>query len=233
MARIKYIEKKFTGDRAEVVRNANRIISDYQAQGYRLTLRQLYYRFVADDLFPDTWVDVEGGTKNIPKNYDKLGDIVADARMAGMMDWQAIEDRTRELNSIAHWDSPRDILDACESSFRLDKWKTQKTRVEVWVEKDALEGVVERAAHSLDCPAFSCRGYTSLSAMWEASQRLKKYAAAGQAPIILHLGDHDPSGIDMTRDIQERLNEFLTSDWLRQEMKAGPRSAEGKYEATY
>lgn len=226
MPKIQYKEMTFSAAKMEIILAANRIVDSYRQQGYRLTLRQLYYRFVADDLFPDSWADAEaGGTKNTQKNYGKLGDIISDGRMAGHLDWAAIEDRTRQLESVPHWDDPADIVSACEHSFRLDKWDDQPCRIEVWVEKDALEGIVMKASHALDVAAFSCRGYTSMSSMWEASQRLKKYVKAGQRPIILHLGDHDPSGIDMTRDIRDRLNEFLTSDWLREEM--------GLSEATY
>jgi hypothetical protein len=230
MPKILYKTMKFSTAKMSIVSAANRIIDSYLDQGYRLTLRQLYYRFVADDLFPDEWADAfAGGTKNTQKNYDKLGTIISDARMAGYIDWEAIEDRTRQLEAVSHWNDPADIIATCERSFRLDKWNDQPCRIEVWVEKDALEGIVMKAAHALDVAAFSCRGYTSMSSMWEASQRLKKYVEAGQRPIILHLGDHDPSGIDMTRDIEDRLNNFLVYDWLREQMQCGPASTEGKF----
>ncbi len=59
-----------------------------------------------------------------------------------------------------------------------------------------------------DTPYFSCRGYVSQSEMWNAALRLSKYIRKGQSPIVIHLGDHDPSGIDMSRDIKERLEMF-------------------------
>ncbi len=60
----------------------------------------------------------------------------------------------------------------------------------------------------LDVPFFSCRGYGSQSEVWAAGQRMLSYANRGQQPYIIHLGDHDPSGIDMTRDIQDRMDLF-------------------------
>lgn len=63
-----------------------------------------------------------------------------------------------------------------------------------------------------DVAYFSCRGYTSLSEMWVASQRIRRHIIAGQKVTILHLGDHDPSGIDMTRDIEERIHRFILND---------------------
>jgi hypothetical protein len=77
-----------------------------------------------------------------------------------------------------------------------------------WVEKDALVGVISNVCNRLDVPYFACRGYTSQSEMWAAAQRLMRYRELGQTPVILHLGDHDPSGIDMTRDIIDRLELF-------------------------
>ena len=185
-------------DRLAVVEQANVIIAEYSAQGFQLTLRQLYYQFVSRDLIP-----------NKQTEYKRLGDIVVDGRMAGLIDWHAIVDRTRNLESLPHWADPPEIVTAISQQFRVDKWATQPNRVEVWIEKDALVGVIEGVCQELDVPYFSCRGYTSISEVWSAGRRLKTYRQAGQTPIVLHFGDHDPSGIDMTRDIRDRLSLFM------------------------
>jgi hypothetical protein len=83
-----------------------------------------------------------------------------------------------------------------------------------WVEKDAAIGVIERVCQENDVPFFSCRGYTSVSEMWAAGQRLRWHIEAGNQVTILHIGDHDPSGLDMSRDIEDRLRTFITGDWL-------------------
>ena len=197
MPKICYINHRFREDTKVRIAQANIIIDEYQEAGYKLTLRQLYYQFVARDMLA-----------NNDKNYKKLGDAVSKGREAGLIDWNAIEDRTRNLCSNNHWDNPTDIIEACASQFQIDKWADQKYRVEVWIEKDALVGVIERACRDLDVSWFSCRGYTSASEMWRAGQRLARHAHNGQIPVVLHLGDHDPSGIDMTRDIRERLSLF-------------------------
>lgn len=194
MPRVCYEPKAFRSDTLCVIEQANQIIEAYAAQGYNLTLRQLYYQFVSRDLLPNT-----------QQNYKRLGSIVSDARRAGLIDWSAIEDRTRNLRSLSVWDSPERIVEAVAHQFRYDLWEDQPYYVEVWFEKDALMGVFERAANELRVPFFSCRGYTSDSEVWGAAQRLKARAIAGQHPVVLHFGDHDPSGIDMTRDITDRL----------------------------
>jgi hypothetical protein len=198
MPLICYKPRRFSRAVQELIDHANAIIEEYTGQGFILTLRQLYYQMVA-----------RGIIENKVTEYKRLGGIVNDARMAGLMDWDAIEDRTRNLQSLSHWNDPADIVAACADSFRVDKWATQKYRPEVWIEKEALAGVFERVCTELDVPFFCCRGYTSQSEMWGAGQRLQRYVRNGQTPIIFHFGDHDPSGIDMTRDVTDRLEIFM------------------------
>ena len=188
-----YVEKNFRNATLDIIDQANKIVTEYQAQGFNLTLRQVYYQFVS-----------RGYLANKQANYNRLGSIVNDARLAGMIDWSAIEDRTRFLRALAHWDSPDEIVDSAVHSYRRDKWENQPVHPEVWIEKDALIDIVAQACKPMDVPHFSCRGYISQTAMYNAAQRLRGYNRS----IIFHFGDHDPSGIDMTRDIQDRLNIF-------------------------
>jgi hypothetical protein len=197
MPKICYVPKAFAGSSEAIIERADAIIAEYARQGYSLTLRQLYYQFVSRDLIA-----------NKQKEYKRLGSIINDARLAGRIDWNAIEDRTRNLESLAHWGSPEDIVSACANQFRFDRWDTQPMRVEVWIEKEALAGVFERICQKLDVPYLCCRGYTSQSEMWRAAQRLKAFEKNDQRTLILHFGDHDPSGIDMSRDIEDRLRIF-------------------------
>lgn len=197
MPKICYRQKRFNADRLDKIEKANAIIEEYRQQGFELTLRQLYYQFVSRDFIA-----------NNQREYKNLGDIINDARLAGLVDWNAIVDRTRNLQSLPNWETPADIIKACANQYRIDKWSKQQYRPEVWIEKDALVGVIENVCNELDIDYFSCRGYTSQSEMWSAAMRLREYMRNGQTPLILHLGDHDPSGKDMTRDITDRLAEF-------------------------
>lgn len=192
-----YDRKNFSKNSLLIIQQANEIIEEYQDQGFTLTLRQLYYQFVARDIIPNTI-----------QSYKRLGSIVNDARMAGEISWGAIEDRTRNLRSLPYWDGPRDIMDAVVNQYRIDKWDSQRYRPEVWIEKDALVGVIAGVCEECQVSYFACRGYNSQSEQWAAGQRFKNYLRRGQLPIVFHLGDHDPSGIDMTRDNEERLTLF-------------------------
>ncbi len=199
MPRICYQSFNFRPATLRVIEQANTIIDDYARMGFDLTLRQLFYQFVSRDLLMNT-----------KRNYKKLGSIINDARMAGQIDWDRISDRTRNVQSLSHWNNPLDIVRSCSNQFRFDKWSDQPYRCEVWVEKDALVGVLEGICNELDVPYFSCRGYTSQSEMWSAGRRLMAHrnGEPKKKVVVFHLGDHDPSGIDMTRDIQARLSTF-------------------------
>lgn len=214
---IKYEDHKLNDGTLHVIGQANQIIDEYADQGFSLTVRQLYYQFVARDIFPDNrrwswtgqrWVRDADGTKNADPNYKWLAGIVSKGRMAGLIDWNAIEDRTRWLRSESHWSSPHEMVEACAQQYRVDLWERQKYRPEVWIEKDALIGVIEPVCVELDVPFFACRGYVSQSEQWNAAQRLRRHSHQSQHPIVFHLGDHDPSGVDMTRDNLERLDLF-------------------------
>lgn len=197
MAYEKFIEKNFRADTLEIIQHANAITTDYARRGFKLTLRQLFYQFVARDLLP-----------NSQKQYKRLGSIVDDARQAGMLDWSTIEDRTRNVEKPSVWTSPESIIAAVADQYQEDPWRGQKYRPEVWIEKDALVGVIEPVCERYRVPYFACRGYTSQSEAYAAGKRFQAYRRQGFRPIVLHLGDHDPSGLHMTVDNGNRLDLF-------------------------
>lgn len=191
-----FIEKRFNAKSAEIIEQANVIIAEYFKQDLVLTIRQLYYQFVGRGLL-----------ENTQANYKRIVNIINDARLAGLVDWLAIEDRTRNVVSVSTWENPASIVESAVYSYRTDKWRNQEYHVEVWIEKEALTGVISQICRQVEVPYFACRGYVSQSEMYSSAQRL---AHLNKPCIVLHLGDHDPSGIDMTRDNDDRL-ELLSS----------------------
>lgn len=196
MPKIQYKVINFRQSSLELIDLINQVVDEYAAQGFELTLRQAYYQLVARGYIP-----------NNERSYKNIGSLINDGRLAGLIDWDSITDRTRNLRGNSHWDRPQEVIASARYSYNLNKWNGQKNYVEVWVEKDALVDIVGQACIPLDTPYFSCRGYTSQSEMWSAAQRFIRQKNR-EKRIIIHLGDHDPSGIDMTRDIQERLDLF-------------------------
>lgn len=195
--REKFVGKNFGEKAMTMIQRINRILDSYAAQGYDLSLRQLYYQLVSKNL-----------VENTERSYKNVGNLVSDARMAGLIDWNMIRDRGRVMVRPTHWESPADIVRAAAQQFRVDRWKDQPCYVEVMVEKQALEGVLEPVCNEMDVPFTANKGYSSSSAMYEASKRYLEAHNEGKELYVLYLGDHDPSGIDMSRDVLDRLDLF-------------------------
>lgn len=175
----------------------NDIIEEYAQQGYKLTLRQLYYQLVSRDIVP-----------NRQEEYAKLSILLVKGRMGGAVDWESIEDRIR-IPFLPYW--VIDIQDAINDTaeqYRLDRQKGQSVYIELWVEKDALSGVLRKITSYYHINLMVNRGYSSCSAMHDGYERFLQAEEGGKTSHILYLGDHDASGLDMIRDIKERLEEF-------------------------
>ncbi len=232
---------KFSSDAMALVRKCSEIVTSFQAQGLRLTLRQLYYQLVSANVI-----------KNEEKQYKKLSGLLSDARLMGRIDWEAIEDRIRVPRIPQDFKDLGDLVDTALASYRLDRWAGQERYVELWVEKDALAGILAPIASEYHVAMMVNRGYSSMTAMYDSAKRFLK-ACHGEElpyrtmleiskevkgaedfeehvkmelgrikvldsrklkgepdrkPVLLYLGDHDPSGEDMVRDIGARLLMF-------------------------
>jgi hypothetical protein len=144
--------------------------------------------------------------------YKRLGRIICDAREGGLIDWDAIEDRTREVNTHSAWKSPASIIGAAAKQYQEDPWRNQMHRPEVWIEKEALLGVIEGVCTELRLPYFAHRGNNSQTLQYEAGKRFARFLDQGLIPLVLHLADHDPNGIDMTRDVITRLELYAKQE---------------------
>lgn len=197
-----------------LIAQANEIIDLYEADRIQLTLRQLYYQFVARNWIP-----------NSEKSYKNLGGVISDGRLAGLIDWEAIDDLGREPSIPGFYDDRAQFVDylkkSAETGYVLDHWKGQECYVELWVEKQALSSVLKPIAQRFQVGFMMNKGYSSQTAMYDASKRF--IAAAEGNPdldddesghrdskrcVLLYAGDHDPSGEDMVRDIDDRLRMF-------------------------
>lgn len=208
MSQVKFRSTNFNEESRKRIREMQDIVEDYSNQGLKLTARQLYYQFVSKDLIP-----------NSERSYKNITTLLAKARYAGMIDWDAVEDRGREVQSWQDYENLSEAVDSIVRSYRLPRWRGQNKYVELWVEKQALAGVLEPLAYEFHASLMVNKGYSSASAMYASAQRFMMEANQVESdyyaedkderePILFYLGDHDPSGEDMVRDIEDRLVEF-------------------------
>ncbi len=175
----KFASKRFKPATMALIGVCSEILDEYQAEGYDLTLRQLYYQLVSRDIIP-----------NKHEWYVRLGGIVNNARLAGLLDWDMIVDRGRTTVKNSHWRHPGDILSVLEQSFGINKWASQPCHVEVMCEKQALEGVLKPICAKLDVSFSSNKGYASQSFIYKKGKELAEHAENGKAIHLLYLGDH-------------------------------------------
>lgn len=214
--REKFREKCFSRKSKILVDYSLEIVTDYMKQGIKLTLRQLYYQLVSKAIIP-----------NSQKEYMRLSRLLTAARYAGIVDWNAIEDRVRHPEIPNQFSGIPHLIDTAIDAYKLDRWNNQKYYVEVFCEKDALSSVLAPIATKWHVTFSVNRGYASATVMYDTARRIQRALDNDKAPVIFYIGDHDPSGLDMVRDIGDRIAEFcgayfqvvhlaLTSDQVRQ-----------------
>lgn len=185
--------KRLITKRKELIKKIDEIASEYSANGMTITVRQVYYQCVARNILP-----------NSKDSYEKISGLIADGRMSGLIDWTMIEDRTRYKRGNPHWNEPQEILIDAAKQYHIDTRITQPVYCEAWIEKDSLVSILENTCRGLDVPCFSCRGFPSITALHEASNRFRNKDNA----VILYAGDHDPSGLKIPQVITDRLADF-------------------------
>ena len=173
-----------------LVRDAGAVIADFQNRGYQLTLRQVYYQLVAQNRIPNT-----------KESYKNLGGMLDRARWAQLIPMDALYDAGRQPEVPSHWESPEAALEALAQQYRTDPWPDDREKVEVWGEKDALKSVLGPLADEYVVAYQSCRGFMGLGALVAAAQR-----GSWQGLDIIYAGDHDPSGLAIDDDLQDRLD---------------------------
>lgn len=182
----------------QILAMCRKITEEYLQMGIKITLRQLYYDLVSENIIP-----------NHDTVYKKISKLLTDARYLGLIDWDAIEDRNRPSVMHIDWDNPHDALTTLIAQYRLPRWEDQKYYLEVFTEKDALSSIIEPICDKYHIRFNVNKGYSSASIMYKLSKRIAKKIDEGKEVILLYVGDFDPSGLDMVRDIDDRITEFL------------------------
>jgi len=190
---------------ATIVDATNKIFHQYTV---RLTVRQIYYRLISPpfQLFA-----------NKMSNYKGFDKILTRAREKGDVDWRRIEDRSRTtIGGDSGFENPESFM---ETTLRVMKdlwegysrpaWRDQSQYVEVWVEKDALATLVSNIANGYNVLTYPSRGYSSFTRVKEAIEDRFNEVSEERGIIIIHLTDHDPSGLDMTKDLEKRFSKYM------------------------
>jgi hypothetical protein len=186
--------------RAWITEHAKTILESYV--GTPITIRQLYYRLVSI------------GMPNNIRMYKRVDEAMTEARWKEEVDMEAFLDRERSVAGRTEGDekdldtevqNAKDAIKAWMRAYSLERWSNQPKFVEVWIEKKALQGVFERPCERMDVALAPCKGYPSLTFLHDAATRFIEAQERDKEVVILYFGDHDPSGDDIPRSLQENL----------------------------
>lgn len=194
---------KPTAESVERIDHARAVIEAAHADGYKPTLRRVFYSFVSANMIPNT-----------EHSYKALGKVVTRARWEGLLDLACLDDEGRTAAIPGTWNSPAELLRGAAQAYRSDWWADHGTVVEVWTEKAAVTGIVEPVANRWGVGYLAARGYASLTALSDAADRWHEAGLDGRDVVIVYVGDHDPSGLDMDRDLQSRFNRLTDDGYL-------------------
>jgi hypothetical protein len=176
----------------EAIREA---IYEELVAGRPMTVRQVFYRLVSRGAIAKTETEYKATVCRL------LGTM----RLARTVPFNWIADNTRWMRKPKTYSGLRAALSQTARTYRRALWDSQPTYAEVWLEKDALAGVLYEVTESWDVPLMVTRGYPSLSYLYEAAEAI---GAADKPAHLYYFGDYDPSGLDIARNVEDRLGEF-------------------------
>ncbi len=174
------------------------IQQEFEAQEPPMTVRQMFYRMSATGQVEKS----EGGYRQVQRALVKM-------RRDGVVPYGWVADNSRQVHAVPTWDSVELILKAAVQSYRCDPWEMQDEQVQIWLEKDALAGVIKPITNKYRVPLYVTRGYSSLSYLHDAAEEMHD---ARKPIVIYHLGDYDASGKDAGRAIRESLRDDFSLD---------------------
>jgi len=181
------------GEWPAIVERVREILGEYE---FPMTLRGIFYRLVSEQLLVNT-----------RSEYSQLSDKLARAREQGQIPWDSIVDLTREPIVPSTWADLGEFAETVRGAFRLEVWERQPAYVEIWLEKRALSELFRRV-----CAPYAVRlmvgvGYSSATFVHDGADHLRRIAA--EKPVrIYDFGDFDPGGLDIARDVRERLSRY-------------------------
>ena len=191
----------------EIVKAALEVFKQYDT---KLTLRQLYYRLVSNHLFSNTL-----------NNYKRLSRIMVKAREQGDAPISCLEDRSRRIlgRGDTEYESAEEFLarklaslQDSWKSYTMPMWNDQQYNVVVSLEKGALSRLVSKVANMYSVRTFPTRGYPSFTYVQRMASYIRK-RLKGKQTVVIYFGDFDPSGIDIERDLTERLNRYKAGNF--------------------
>lgn len=159
-----------------------------------MTVRQVFYQ-----------ATVRGLVEKEESGYAKVQTDLVLMRRERWLPYHYLADNTRWQRKPQTWGSMEEAVLETARFYRKSLWQDADAYVEIWLEKDALSGVIMPVTSMYDVPLMVARGYASLSFLHSAAEYM---AEVGKPVYVYHLGDFDPSGVNAGEKIEQTLREM-------------------------
>lgn len=166
-----------------------------------MTVRQAFYRLVGLGAIGKTETEYKATVCR----------LLTEMRRAGALPFGWIADNTRWMRKPRTFANLEEALRSTAQTYRRAVWDAQAAYVEIWLEKDALAGVLLDVTTPWDVPLMVTRGYPSLSFLYEAAEQIREVK---KPAYLYYFGDHDPSGVHIPRKIEQDLRTFAPSSTI-------------------
>lgn len=173
-----------------------------------MTVRQVFYQLVTRAVIDKTEQEYKGTVCR----------LLAKMRRSGDLPYEWIADNSRWMRKPTSYGSIEELLETTRQAYRRSLWANQDAYVEVWIEKEALAGVVYELTSRWDVPLMVTRGYPSLTFLYEAAEQMP----LDRVVYIYYLGDFDPSGVDIERFVREQLDDLRLGRLVREHISDKP-----------
>jgi hypothetical protein len=183
--------------KAEMTAIRDAIISTL-ANEHPMTVRQVFYRLASEAVIAKTEADYKNAVCR----------LLAEMRRSGEIPYDWLADATRWMRKPTTFSSAEEALRRTASTYRRALWDYSDVAVEIWLEKEALAGVLVEITDEWDVPLMVTRGYPSMSFLHSAAEAI---ASRDQLTCIYYFGDRDPSGVDIDRAVREGIGESLAA----------------------
>jgi hypothetical protein len=188
--------KRRTQAEMEEIRQA---IEDTLREHNPMTVRQVFYQMAVQDVVP----------KQENRGYSTVQRLLTEMRRSGRIPFNWIVDSSRTVRRAKTFNSAEDALRRTARTYRRDLWASTDTHVQMWLEKEALAGVLWEATEEWDVPLWVNRGYSSITYLHNGAEEINRAVDAGNTVYVYNFGDHDPSGVNAWEKLKEDLTEWV------------------------
>lgn len=170
---------------------------------YPQSIRHVYYQMTNPRLLEPVEKS-NHGYRHVQERLKKM-------RLSGVIPYGWIADSTRRGYHVNTYDDAADFIDRVAGLYRADLWSKSDHYVEVWCESRSIAGTIQETCKELAVSLYPAGGFSSLTLLYEAATAINEFHR-GRPVEIIYIGDYDPAGVLIDKNIESTLRKHLDLD---------------------